>query len=258
MRVQRFPLYEQVRKLYLDNFRLSLSFSILLVFVFFFIQFNNTALLNGTIFFDYSFTALSVHVLAAQVIAWLVFLAMYSILLTLLLLGVRHDLSRVRIGKYLKEMVQAFSIKMLVYFILLSVLFILVMFLGQWAGLDIIWVNVLLWLVSLAFLFVPQSLVVDEKPILDAIETNFYVIVSNPKDFLLVVIVSSFLVGLLPVIEYFFASLGIWGGVIGIIVMFVFIIPSLEILKTLLYMRRFELVRGHEYARTRISGLHKL
>lgn len=144
---QDFSLFHQVWKLYSDNFRLSLSFSILLVFVFFFIQFNNMALLNGTIFFDYSFSALPFSVLLAQVLAWLVFLAMYSILLVMLLLGVRHDLSRVRIGKYLRENVQLFSVKMLVYFVLLSLLFVLVMVLGQFFGLDIVWMNVLFWMI---------------------------------------------------------------------------------------------------------------
>lgn len=110
----------------------------------------------------------------------------------------------------------------------------------------------------LCFLFVPQSLVVDERPILDAIETNFYVIFSHPKDFFLVVFVSSFLIGLLPLVEFVFSFLGVWSNVVGVILMFVFVIPFVEILKTLLYTRRFELVRGHEYARTRVSGFHHL
>lgn len=251
-------LVEQVFRQYKENLKLSLSFSILLVFIFFFLRFSNVALLNGTLFFDYSFAPLGIEVVAAEALAVLVFIAMYSILLTLLLLAVRNDLSHIKVHFYLREMVQKFFVTVFLYFVLLSILFVLVVSLGVWLNLPLMWINLALLLVSLSLIFVPQSLVVDEKPIAESIVTNWYVIRTNPLDFVLVVVLSMVAVGILPLVESAVDYFVYAGRYVTVLLMFVVIVPFIEILKTILYMNRFELVRGHEYARKRHPGLRGL
>jgi hypothetical protein len=253
-----FSLVEQVHKQYRENLKLSLSFVILLVFVFFFLRFGNMALFNGTVFFDYSFSPISWEIILAELLAGLVFLAMYSILLTLLLLAVRNDLSHIKVHFYLREMVQKFFLTMFIYFVLLSVLFVGLVLVALGLNVPFVWVNAILLLLSLSLVFVPQSLVIDEKPILEAIQTNWYVIRSHPTDFLLVVILGTVLVGLLPLVEALVDSFVYAGRYITLLLMFGFVIPFLEILKTILYMNRFELVRGHEYAKKKHHGLRGL
>lgn len=250
-----FSLVEQVFRAYRENLKLSLSFSILLVFVFFFLRFDNMALLNGTVFFDYSFSPLSWEVVLAEAVAGMVFLAMYSILLTLLLLAMRNELSHIKVRYYLREMVQKFFLVMFVYFVLLAVVFIAAVFLLPGIGIPLVWVNLLLLLLSLSLIFVPQSLVIDEKPIAEAIQTNWYVLRAHPQDFFLVVVLSTLLIGLLPLLEAFFDLFWNSGRFVTVLLMFVVIIPFLEILKTILYMNRFELVRGNEYAKRKHPGL---
>ncbi len=251
-------LIQQVFRQYKENLKLSLSFSILLVFIFFFLRFSNIALLNGTLFFDYSFAPLGLEVIVAEMLAGFVFIAMYSILLTLLLLAVRNDLSHIKVRFYLREMVQKFFVTVFLYFVLLSVLFVALVTIGVWFSLPLIWINLILLILSLSLIFVPQSLVVDEKPISESIQSNWYVIRSHPMDFLLVVVISMVAVGILPLIEagvdYFVYA----GRYVTVLLMFVVIIPFIEILKTILYMNRFELVRGHEYARKKHPGLRGL
>lgn len=250
-----FSLVEQVHRQYRENLKLSLSFAILLVFVFFFLRFGNMSLFNGTVFFDYSFSPLSWEVVVAEAVAGVVFLAMYSILLTLLILAVRNDLSHIKVHYYLREMVQKFFVTMSMYFVLLSAIFIALVLLGTWLGLPIVWVNLVLLLLSISLVFVPQSLVIDEKPIWEAVQTNWYVIRQNFMDFLLVIILGTVLVGLLPLVEAFVDYYIYAGRYISVLLMFGFVIPFLEILKTILYMNRFELVRGHEYAKRKHPGL---
>jgi hypothetical protein len=55
MVVEEISLAGQIRKQYLDNLLLSISFAILLIFAFFFLQFQNMVLFSGSVFFDYSF-----------------------------------------------------------------------------------------------------------------------------------------------------------------------------------------------------------
>lgn len=248
-------LVEQVFRQYRENLKLSLSFSILLVFIFFFLRFSNVALLNGTLFFDYSFAPLGIEVVVAEMLAVLVFVAMYSILLTLLLLAVRNDLSHIKVRFYLREMVQRFFLTVFLYFVMLSILFVALVTIGVWLNLPLILVNIILLIISLSLIFVPQSLVIDEKPIVESIQNNWYVIRAHPMDFLLVVVLSMVAVGILPLIEALVDSFVYAGRYITILLMFVVIIPFIEILKTILYMNRFELVRGHEYARKRHFGL---
>ncbi len=253
--VKELTLAEHIRQQYVGNFKLSISFGILLVFVFFFLQFPNMALLNGALFFDYSFAALPFSVVIAQVVAALGSLAMFSILLTLLILGVRNDLSHIKVHYYLREMVQKFFLTMFIYFFLLAAVFILVVVAGIVLGINPLWVSILLWLISLSLVFVPQSIVIDEKPIMEAIPYSWYAILSRPTDFLSVLVVSTIAVGILPLIEFAVNSFVGVGSHISIILMFVFVIPLVEIMKTILYMNRFELVRGHEYAHKKHSGL---
>ncbi|MEK6970947.1 MAG: hypothetical protein AABW68_04650 [archaeon] len=250
-----FSLVEQVHRQYRENLKLSLSFAILLVFVFFFLRFGNMALFNGTLFFDYSFFPLSWEVVLAEVLAGLVFLAMYSILLTLLILAVRNDLSHIKVRYYLREMVQKFFLTMFMYFVLLSSLFILLVILGNMFHVPILWLNALMLLVSISLVFVPQSLVIDEKPIREAVQTNWYVIRNHFFEYLLVLVLGTVLVGLLPLVEAFIDSFVYAGRYVSVLLMFGFVVPFLEILKTILYMNRFELVRGHEYAKRKHAGL---
>ncbi|MFH0970226.1 MAG: hypothetical protein V1776_02075 [Candidatus Diapherotrites archaeon] len=255
---EEFSLVKQVHLQYRENLKLSLSFAILLVFVFFFLRFGNIALFNGTMFFDYSFSPISWEVMVAQFLAGLVFISMYSILLTLLLLAVRNDLSHIKVRYYLREMVQKFFVKMVSYFIILSILFVGLVLIGLGLNVPIIWLNLLLLLISLSLVFVPQSLVIDEKPIWESIQTNWYVIRAHPSDFLLVIVLGTVLIGLLPLVEAFIDSFIYVGRYITVLLMFGFVIPFLEILKSILYMNRFELVRGHEYARKKHLGLRGL
>lgn len=252
---ENLSLVQQVFRQYLENLKLSLSFSILLVFIFFFLRFSNIALLNGTLFFDYSFAPLGIEIIVAEMLAGLVFIAMYSILLTLLLLAVRNDLSHIKVHFYLREMVQRFFVTVFLYFVLLSVLFVALVTIGVWFNVPLLWINIVLLIISLSLIFVPQSLVIDEKPISESIQSNWYVIRTHPIDFLLVVIISMVAVGILPLIEAGVDSFVYAGRYVTILLMFVVIIPFIEILKTILYMNRFELVRGHEYARKKHPGL---
>ena len=96
---------------------------------------------------------------------------------------------------------------------------------------------------------------IEDKPILESIRTILYVIFSHPLDFVLVVVVSTVLVALLPLIEFIVDRFLPIGRFVSIILMFIVVIPVIEILKTILYMRRFELVRGHEYAQKKHPGL---
>ncbi len=255
MVVEEISLVGQIKKQYLDNVLLSISFAILLIFAFFFLQFQNMVLFSGSVFFDYSFAQLAPEVIIAQAVAGLLFLVMYAILLTLLILAVRNDLSHIKVHFYLREMVQKFFMTMAVYFVLISIIFIGLVLVGQAFALSVVWVNLVLLILSLGLVFVPQSLVIDEKPIFESMRTNLYVIFSHPIDFILVVVVSTVLVALLPIIEFIIDQLLPVGRFVSIILMFVLVIPVVEILKTILYMRRFELVRGHEYARKKHPGL---
>ena len=213
------------------------------------------ALLNGTMFFDYSFAPLGVEILAAEVLGGLVFIAMYSILLTLLLLAVRNELSHIKVHYYLREMVQKFFLTVFIYFVLLSLAFVAVVSIGTVLGISLLWTNLVLFILSLSLIFVPQSLVIDEKPIVESIRNNWYVIQKHPMDFLLVVLLSTIAVGALHLIEAGIDHFVYAGRYITVLLMFGIVVPFIEILKTILYMNRFELVRGHEYAKRKHPGL---
>ena len=100
-----------------------------------------------------------------------------------------------------------------------------------------------LFVVAALFIFVPQSIVVDEGSIEASILNNFEFIGQNKKYFFLVLAAGIVLVALINLAEFFIDSLFFVGSFITIALSLIVVVPLMEILKTELYTRKFELVK---------------
>ena len=241
-------IYLYAAEHFIKNLKACLSFGILLVFVFLFLLLPNIQVSAGTMIFDYGLAA-NPLVLILEVILLLVFIMFFSIFSTLVIFGVRKEMSAVKISYYLREMLQRFAWKMFGFYALLTFGSIVIALIGVQLSL---WfhpfafylANGIIFVVSLALIFVPQAIVIDETDIRQGIENNFAFIKKNPGAFVLVAVTALVLLGLMPLLEFVADTLFYAGRFVALIVTLLLIVPFLEIVKSHEYMERFELVKS--------------
>ncbi len=247
---------------YINNFKAVAAFLILLIFVFIFIQFPNAFLSSGNVFLEYGNNQTPLIILAVEFISLLLFVLFYSIFVTIIVFGVRKELSHVRLWYYLQEMIHKFSFKIFVLylaFFLISLILSLALISSNLIPFTqaILLSNMLMLVLSLLLLFVPQAIVVDEENLVHSIKNNFDFIVKNPLQTILVIVLSIILVGVIPFIEMFFDSFQFSGRFVSLVLMLLFVIPFIEIVKTHFYMLRIELVKSSHHARKMHSNYSK-
>jgi len=240
-----------VFELYRKNFKVALSFAILLVFAFVFSLFPNVFVSSGSLFFDFNFNAYSVEILVLEFAALAIFAAVLAFFVSLTVFSVRKELSTMRVEYYLSEMVQKFSSKLFIFFLVYTVLLSLASFAIVFAGISPAWSVVLVLAVSAAFFFVPQAIVVDEESVENSVYNSVEFSLKNPRLFLLAAVVPTAMMAVVMSLEFVFDSFFLLGKFVSLVLALVFVVPFTEMLKTYVYMMKFEIIRHHEKLRPR-------
>ncbi|MDO8538671.1 MAG: hypothetical protein Q7S21_07370 [archaeon] len=230
---------------YLNNFRMALLFGILLVFVLFYVLFSNFFIQSGSIFVEPNLLTISPINLGIEMLAVGVFLLFYSIFVSFIIFNVRDSINHVRTQYYLSEKLHRFTFRLFAYYFVLTIFFFLLAGILVRFGWPLEAIALIELIISFALLFVPQSIVVDERSILLCVFHNFDYMINNPQIVLRVVIVSVILVLILPLIELAFDQFFFVGRWISLLIGLIFVIPFIEVLKTRAYMFKFGLVRPH-------------
>lgn len=236
---------------YVDNFPTALAFALLLVFVIIFTQLQGVFVSSGTIFLDYGMLASNPLAAAALLFLAAVFLFFYSILVILIVFAVRRDLSRVKVHYYLTERVQKFAFKLFAFLAVLTIAIFTAFSLLVYAGLPALAINLVLFVLAVAFLFLPQAIVVDEEGLGSSINSNFEFMRKHPGAVLRVFAAGAAIMLALPLAEYAIDMVALVGNFVTLFVALVFVVPYLEILKTEFYMRKYDLVK---YAHRKIPA----
>lgn len=244
-----FLLLQGTWEQYRENFKTALVFSLLLIFVPLFALFPNIFLSSGTIFLDYNLLNADLLALAAEAVLIALFLLFYSFFLSIILFSVRKNLSKVKLQFYMHEMMQKFALRIFAFFVLYCLLLFLLASALISFGVPLLIVGLILFLVSFALLFVPQAVVVEEEGLKHAILTNFEFLFKKPRAFLTVAVVGAVFLALLQILEFAIAQFTLFAPYISLLISLVFILPFVEIMKTYLYMMRFDLIKHHEIAR---------
>ncbi|MBI4210534.1 MAG: hypothetical protein HY544_03450 [Candidatus Diapherotrites archaeon] len=234
-------------RVYAGNFPTALSFSLLLVFVFPFMWLSNSFVSSGTMFISYGFLKAPVFNSLGLLALVLVFLFFYSALVCLMVLAVRRDLSSVKTDYYLREKIQKFAFK---YFRFLAVFTLgsaIISSVLLELGLPVEVINIVLLVASSSFIFLPQTLVIDEEGLAASILSAWEYLLTHFWNYLLVVVFGIVAIFLVQVVEYladYYLS-GI-GGFVSLILCLSVFVPFFEAMKTQIYMSRFDIIRSYE------------
>ena len=242
-------LFVNVLEQYKANAKTLLVFALLLVFVLAFVAVQPVFFSSGSVFLDYNLATADLWQLLPAAAFIALFLAFYSFFISIILFSVRNSLSNLRQQYYLHEMIQRFALKIFIFYLLFCFLLFLLVTGLLFLGVQIELINVIVLLVSIALLFVPQAIVVDEEGLRYAIASNFAFIAKNKRVVLTVLIVGCVMLAALQLVEFAIDQIALIGSLVSLFIALVFILPFIEIMKTYFYMMRFELIKGHEVAR---------
>ncbi len=234
---------------YVANIKVALLFALLLAFVpVFVLPFLNAGIFvsSGTIFIELRiFKYLPVLILLA-----IIYLAIFSFFISLIVFSIRRDLSSVKVEFYLDEMISKFSSRLFAFYSLMLVVFYLaLLFATTLTPLTALLIYFLVFLISFLLMFVPQALVVDERNLRGAIVESIHFVKRYPKESLTALFVGSALLLLLALFEFLLDRLVLeflFAEFITLIFALVFVVPFMEVLKTYLYMLKYHLIKKSE------------
>jgi len=242
-------LFRNAWEQYRLNFKSALVFALLLVFVPAFSFFQNIYVSSGSIFIDYNLAQANPLELLAEAGLIALFLLFYSFFVSVIIFSVRKNLSPLKLQFYLHEMIRKIALRLFAFFLLFCLLLFLLMSALIALGAPLALAGIVLLAASFLLMFVPQAVVVDEEGLRHALSSNFEFLSHGPKSFATVAIVGVALLAVLQLVEFALAQFTLLAPYISLLIALVFVFPFLEVMKTYMYMMRFDLIKHHEIAR---------
>jgi len=233
---------------YKANFKTAVVFALLLVFVPVFGFFSNIFISSGSIFLDYSVLPMEPLLLLVEAVLAALFLVFYSFFVSIIIFSVRKSLSKLKLQFYFHEMFQKFTLRIFAFYAIYSIVLFLIAVAIVTAGFSILIATIILLVLSVIFMFVPQAVVIEEEGLKHAVSTNFEFLFKNPTAFLKVLVVGAIMLAVLQLLEFALSQFTLLAPYASLFLSLVFVLPFLEILKTYLYMMRFDIIKSHEIA----------
>jgi len=242
-------LFQNSWEQYRLNFKSALVFALLLVFVPAFSFFQNIYVSGGSIFIDYNLAQANPLDLLAEAGLTALFLLFYSFFVSVIIFSVRKNLSPLKLQFYLHEMIRKFALRLFAFFLLFCLLLFLLMSGLIALGAPLALAGIILLAASFLLMFVPQAVVIDEEGLRHALSSNFDFLFHSPRSFAIIAIVGVALLALLQLVEFALAQFTLLSPYISLLIALVFIFPFLEVMKTYMYLMRFDLIKHHEIAK---------
>jgi len=237
-------IFKESIKQYAENFKTSLGFALLLVSVLFFVLSQNFFVSSGSIFIDFNILKSNPIDFLILLLIVVIFEFLYAIMITLIVFAVRKSMSKVRVQYYLAEKIQKFAFKLFLVFIVFTFLSLLLQILLPLLGIPIAVVNSIILLASLLLLFLPQAIVIDETGIRSSIIASAEFLRKHLKESLQIIVLGVVMLIALGIIEYILDLISLTGNFVTLLFSLVIIVPFLEIVKSVIFMHKFELVKS--------------
>ncbi len=233
-------------KSYANNFPTALAFSLLLVFLLPFSWLSNAMVSSGTVMIGYGFLKEPILESLLLLVLALAFLFFYSTLICLMVLSVRRDLSHVKMNYYLSEKIHKFGYKYFRFLAIFTVIAAILAAILVEFSVPVLLINLALLVFSAVFLFLPQTIVVDEESLGASVLSNWAFIAKDPLSFIYVLFLGTLAVFLLAILEFAVDSVFPVGNYLSLIIALLVLVPLLEVVKTQIYMKRFSLIARYE------------
>lgn len=225
-------------KKYLQNIKVIFSISLLLIFVLFLIN-PLFSLFGGSLNISYNILNQDPFTILLIIIAIAIFIVAFTFFQTIIVFRIENEYEFDK--KQSRDIKEPFFelLKFNLSFYLL--MYIIMCFLYDIGLLENILINILLLFISIIFWFMPQIIIMEKEKTERALIINFNYLKKNGV-LLVYLFVTTFI---LTLITYFIDVIfGLLGGTIIATLFFVlFVIPFIEILKTEVYLDKYNLLK---------------
>lgn len=233
-------------KQYLKNFKAGIAFLVLLFFAPFLLFLQNTTFFStGSFFLYFDLKNAGIASIALTVLLGLFEVVVYSVLVTILVMSVKQKILGRQPG-FVRDKIKKFSFHLTVfYFLFLAIIYV--------AGAIFYFLQLPLWvfvltgfLASLAFFYVPQSIIVDEYSLRHALEASFDFCMEKKKDVFTPLLIGALATILAVLFEFVLDTAFVEllpGRILSLVIVLGFVVPYTEILKTYFYMKKNALLK---------------
>jgi hypothetical protein len=218
-----------------------LSFGVLLLFLPLFVFFSQFFFSSGTAFLSLD---ASLFALIGLIVA-VIFLYFFSFFVSLAVYAVHRDVQSISFDTYWNDLFKNAALKIFFFFLVLSVLLYVISFLGFYFGLVFI-ALILNILISLLVMYAPESIVLDEVPVFEALRRSIEFFLDNLFFSLALAAISAVLLFVIVLIEYGLDIMGLPGVIVSFILVTIFLIPFFEQMKAYAYLLRVALLKSNE------------
>jgi len=225
-------------KKYLQNIKISFATSLLLIFTLFLVN-PLFSISGGSLNLTYNLLDQDPLIIILTVVAFIVIIFAYTLLQTIIVYKVEREYDFE--NKYSKEIKGPFIelLKFNISFYLL--LYIAVCFLFDFGLLNNIFINIGLLIITILFWFIPQIIVMEKQSAEYALILNLNYIKKNWVYFIYLFVTVFILILITYIIDILFGAFA--GPIIATIFFVVFVIPFIEILKTEVYLDKYDLLK---------------
>ena len=238
-------IFKEAINSYKENISTAFAFALLLVFVLPFVWLSNSFISSASVLIDYGFLKQPLIDSIFLLIFTLLFLFCYSLLICLMVFSVRKDMSNVKVQHFLNEKIIKHTFKYFRFLTIFTLIAAIVSSVLIEVGVSVEIINLILFVVSSLFLFLAQTIVVDEESLRSSIVSNLDFIFNNFSNFLKVMLFGIISVFVLQIFEFVIDYFFLVGNFLSLIIALVFLVPFIETLKTRIYMKRFDIIKHY-------------
>jgi hypothetical protein len=227
---------------YFSNFKVMLSFGVLFLFLAIFALFDQFFFGSGSVFFSLNSNLLG-GILG--LIVSLVFLYFFSFFISLTVYAAHRDVQYVSLDTYWNDLFKDAALKIFFFYLILAILFYAISSIGFVYGLAF-WALLLNLIIGLIVLYVPQSIVLDETSVLEAVFRSIEFWGKNVSVSLAIFLLATVALFLISVIELVLQLFNLPGVAVSFFLVLVVLVPFFEQTKSYAYLMRNALLKINE------------
>lgn len=187
---------------------------------------------------------LSLIDLAGTMVFFLLSTLVFSIALTLLIAVVKSQFAVTQISSAIVEEIDSNYPQVFLFFVAFSVFSLLIGSVFTKAEIPYYISSIVTFLVWMPFVFTPQAIIVGDMNIIAAMADSAKFVKRKADLALLWLAVGFVLVGLVAVFEALLYNIVFFMPVVSLVVVTVFVLPFLEVLKTEIYLSKYDIMRA--------------
>ncbi|MFA5763746.1 MAG: hypothetical protein WC915_02950 [archaeon] len=226
---------------YKNNIKVMLVFGVLFVFVILFLFFQQFFFSSGTVFITYNESILSI----IGLLPGLIFLYAFSFFISLTVYSIKRDVQKMTFDIYWNELMKNAAVKIFLFYFFLVVIIYFISLIGLYFGFVII-TAIIAFIISALLIYVPQSIVLDESNLKEAVKESIKFFMSNFVLSCAIVLIGAILLAIIICIEFILELFNLPGTIISFVLVLIFLVPFIEQTKSYAFVLKINLIKQTE------------